>query len=344
MKVCVYAIAKNEEHKVDEWFQRAKEADSVHVLVNNSTDNTAQKLRDLGADVKEIEYELFRFDRARNDSLELVPRDADACVCIDIDEIFEEGWRKKLEEKWRSKKPLHMLNYRLVFSSDEQTGEAIAWFPTPKIHSRHGWKWKYACHEALTWQRKTAFVKDYVDITAVHKQNTATNRANYLPLLKLNTEELPEDPRVWHYYGRELMFKGQYVEAITCLMKHLDISKWHEERCASMRFIARCHWYLGNIEQSKLWLFHACGEAKAREPYVDMAWLCYQLKDWFGVRFFAGIALSIDYRGAYPCEKLAWTDYPQKLYEAGDAACRLQYSTSEKSLDQQEQQVQLAQV
>ena len=29
--------------------------------------------------------------------MELIPDDADICVCTDLDEVFESGWREKLE-------------------------------------------------------------------------------------------------------------------------------------------------------------------------------------------------------------------------------------------------------
>ena len=50
-KVAVYAICKNEEKFVKRWYESVKEADGVFVLDTGSTDNTAEKLRKLGAKV-----------------------------------------------------------------------------------------------------------------------------------------------------------------------------------------------------------------------------------------------------------------------------------------------------
>ena len=33
-----------------------------------------------------------------NEYLKLVPDDADLCVCTDLDEVFETGWRKRIED------------------------------------------------------------------------------------------------------------------------------------------------------------------------------------------------------------------------------------------------------
>ncbi len=40
----------------------------------------------------------WRFDAARNRSLELVPEDVDLCVCTGLDEVFRPGWREVLEQ------------------------------------------------------------------------------------------------------------------------------------------------------------------------------------------------------------------------------------------------------
>lgn len=42
----------------------------------------------------------WRFDVARNKSLNLLPDDVDICVCTDLDEVFNKGWRKELEKNW----------------------------------------------------------------------------------------------------------------------------------------------------------------------------------------------------------------------------------------------------
>ena len=46
-KICVYAIAKNESKFVKRWVDSMQEADAIYVLDTGSTDDTAQKLKDL---------------------------------------------------------------------------------------------------------------------------------------------------------------------------------------------------------------------------------------------------------------------------------------------------------
>ena len=96
-KVCVYAICKNEAQFVDRWMDSMGEADQVVVLDTGSEDSTVERLRARGAEVTVERISPWRFDTARNRSLELVPEDADICVCTDLDEVFHPGWRAALE-------------------------------------------------------------------------------------------------------------------------------------------------------------------------------------------------------------------------------------------------------
>ena len=84
-KVCVYAISKNEEKFVSRWVESMKEADEIYVLDTGSTDDTVNKLKKLGVKVKKKLIKPWRFDKARNESLKLVPKDTDICVCTDLD-------------------------------------------------------------------------------------------------------------------------------------------------------------------------------------------------------------------------------------------------------------------
>lgn len=62
MKVCVYAISKNEEKFVSRWVDSMKEADEIYVLDTGSTDNTVSKLKELGVNVVSKIISPWRFD------------------------------------------------------------------------------------------------------------------------------------------------------------------------------------------------------------------------------------------------------------------------------------------
>lgn len=140
MKIVVYAICKNEEQFVDRWMDSMSEADEIVVLDTGSSDDTVQRLRDRGARVEVEVISPWRFDVARNRSMDLVPEDADICVCTDLDEVFHPGWRALLEAAWRPGDSQAVSRYTWSFNPDGSEG-VVFWYE--KIHARHGWRWTH---------------------------------------------------------------------------------------------------------------------------------------------------------------------------------------------------------
>ena len=147
-KVCVYAICKNESQFANRWMESMSEADLVVVLDTGSTDDTVKRLREAGAQVTVEEIVPWRFDTARNCSLELVPEDADICVCTDLDEVFRPGWREQLERGWKD--GMGQVSYRYTWSFEPDGSEGYV-FWSEKIHARRGYRWTHPVHEVLEW-------------------------------------------------------------------------------------------------------------------------------------------------------------------------------------------------
>jgi len=101
MKIAVYAISKNEEDFVERFCASAKGADMILIADTGSTDNTVAKAREHGATVVDICITPWRFDKARDAALSLIPKDIDVCISLDLDEIMEPGWREEIERVWQ---------------------------------------------------------------------------------------------------------------------------------------------------------------------------------------------------------------------------------------------------
>ena len=149
MKVVVYAICKNERAFADRWMVSMSEADEVYVLDTGSTDGTPQRLEELGAHVTVEAITPWRFDVARNRSLDLVPADADLCVCTDLDEVFQPGWREKVEEAWTPGVDRLLYRYTWNFLPDGREG-MVYWYD--KMHRRWGCRWVNPVHEVLQFE------------------------------------------------------------------------------------------------------------------------------------------------------------------------------------------------
>lgn len=280
-KICVYAITKNEEKFVNRWYNSMKEADEIYVLDTGSTDNTRKILKELGVKVKRKFIKPWRFDKARNEALKLVPTDTDICVSTDLDEVFIPGWRKKLETIWDSNTTQLSYNYNWQLDNNDKP---LVSFYRDKIHTRNDFIWTHPVHEILTYIGNKPQIKKLTDnITLNHYPDTNKSRSSYLSLLELSVKEEPNDDRNMHYLGREYMYYGRWNEAIDTLIKHLKLKSatWKDERCASMRFIARCYKMLKRYDEAYMWLAKAIKEAPyLRDAYMEKALLDYELDNY----------------------------------------------------------------
>lgn len=250
MKIIVYAISKNESKFVERWVNSMSEADGIYVLDTGSCDDTVLKLKKQGVNVKEKIIDPWRFDVARNESLKMIPDDTDICVCTDLNEVFEKGWRKKLESIW--KKGTTRCAYNYNFSLDK-SGKPLVNFYIEKIHTKNDYKWTHPVHEVLTYIGNNKEEKITTDeITLNHYPDIYKSRKSYLPLLELSVKECREYDRNVHYLGREYMYYKMWNKAIDTLIYHLSLKSatWKDERGASMRFIARCYKNLNRYEEA----------------------------------------------------------------------------------------------
>lgn len=339
MKIAVYAICKNEEKFVDRWMDSMGEADEIAVLDTGSSDGTVDRLRARGAEVTVEQITPWRFDRARNRSLELVPPDVDVCVCTDLDEVFHPGWRAALEAAWRPGTGQATYRYTWSFNPDGSEG-VVFWYE--KIHARRGYQWVHPVHEVLRWvgPGQPGPTVEAPGVQLDHHPDPKKSRGQYLPLLELSVEEEPEDDRNVHYLGREYFYRGRWDDCIRTLRRHLSMpsAAWRDERAASMRYIAKCYARKGEPRTARDWYLRAMAEAPhLREAYLDLALQLYEEREWDGVLYFTGCALEITQRPrSYICEAAAWGSLPH------DLRCQAFYHTGRPALALEEARLALA--
>lgn len=305
-KICVYAICKDEAAFAERFLLSMGEADGIYVLDTGSSDGTVGLLRAGGAVVETEIFNPFRFDTARNRALEMVPEDTDICVSADLDEVFEPGWRKKLESAWCGNQT--RAEYDYVYDHDE-TGAPRTVYTREKIHLRHGYRWTRPVHEVLV-SGGAEVVFRIPGIVLHHFPDSKKSRAQYLPLLEISHAENPDDDRTAFWLGREYYFHGRYDECVAALVRHLSMpsARWDEERSASMRLIAESLFRKSAPDAARVWLYRAIAECPGvREPYLHMLRLAYNLHDWPLGLCMADMALRITERsGSYLTEAEAW--------------------------------------
>jgi hypothetical protein len=274
MKICVYAISKNEEQFVERFINSAKDADCIIIADTGSTDNTVQWAEDLGASVYSIHISPWRFDLARNAALALIPSDIDVCVSLDLDEVLEPGWREEIERVWKMGETT-----RLRYGFDWGCGIR---FQYEKIHARSGYHWHHPVHEYPVPDARITEAYAHTEMLLVsHHPDNTKSRGQYMPLLELAVKEDPRCPRNAFYHARELTFHRRWDEAIIALENYLQMPEatWPNERCYAMRLLGQSY------EEKGLdplpWLRRATAEAPGtREPWAALAMACYRRGMW----------------------------------------------------------------
>ena len=315
MKISVYAISKNEAQFVHRWVESMQEADEIYVLDTGSTDGTPQLLRSLGVHVQEQIVSPWRFDTARNLSLDMVSEDTDICVSTDLDEVFHKGWRGPLEQGWLPWVQQAYFRYTWSFTDD---GEEAIVFQREKIHARHGFRWIHPVHEVVEYVGEGSPAVIYLPhVQLDHFPDPTKSRGQYLPLLELAVSESPMDDRCHHYLGREYFFYQRYTDCIHTLQEHLILpsATWADERASSMLYIARSYAALDNQREAQRWFLRACSEAPhLRETWLGWAEYAYSLGDWSGVLYACKRALDITQRPlTYLSDSRCWGSLPYDL-------------------------------
>lgn len=330
MKFGVYTIFKDEEKFARRWIQSCREADFILAVDTGSTDGTADALKDeaaaLGIEITVLDCAVvpWRFDDARNFSLNALPRDLDFCICLDLDEILVSGWKEALALGIAERPDATRLRYNYVWSWNADGSPGLTYY-ADKIHSRAGYQWRNPVHEILERDLRAGDeVQKFISDTIIlHYPDNSKPRSQYLPLMELAVKERPENDRMAHYYGRELFFYNRYEEAIEELRRHLSLRSaiWNEERAASCRYIGDSYWALGDHSEAIKWFFHANDEAKCRENYVRLAQAYRALGRWSECIEFCKSALEYrDRPNGYINDAVTWSSWPNIMLAEARAA------------------------
>lgn len=290
MKIAVTTIAKNEENFAERWAQSAIDADVRFVFDTGSSDRTVDNLEKLGVDVVSHYYSDFRFDRARNDGLRLIPDDVDYVITLDMDEVLQPGWREALE----SAPEADQYTYDYHWSNE-------VYFHGNRCFRRRGFYWKHPVHEVIVPDGFEPKV-EFGGFSIVHLPDASKSRSSYLPLLELAVKESPSDDRLAHYFARELYFTGNWDRAREEFVRHLSMSSWSAERAQSYRYLARMDY------DPERWILRAISETpNRREPWIDL--ISYFKSLSLPVESLVARALTIRSRPVdYMTEASAWDD------------------------------------
>lgn len=321
-KVCVYAICKNEMKFVDKWLNSMSEADYVVVLDTGSTDGTYEFLKN-DPRVTRVEQKVinpWRFDVARNESMKLVPKDAEILVCTDFDELLIPGWCNAVKRNMTEE--FTRLHYLYAWSHNEHGDPALV-FLYDKIHTKD-YHWIYPVHEVLTINDgcKENGIK-IEDVIMLHHYPDNTKPRPYFDLLEVRCQENPNDLLSLYLLAREYGSAGQIEKALEIFLKveqHPQLNMAPVVECATLGLIGDCYKLMGNHEKTIEYYTRCCVKfPKHREAFLSMA-------EYFNSREEYGLAYElVKYALKHSVREHDWAEHEnswlEKPYDILSVAC-----------------------
>lgn len=273
LKIAIYTICKNEANRVERWAASNNEADIRLVCDTGSTDGTQDELRKHGIQVFDIAVDPWRFDVARNSSLNLLPDDIDICIWQDLDEALLPGWRQAIENAWQD--GVTVANHRYRYNNGE-------WQWHYKIHARHECYWKYPVHERLMWregkEEKIIWIPEFF---LDEQQEVKGSRTSYRELLELKIQEGDRDWKTHAFLAGEYQIIGRYDLEVEHRLKAYEMSEdGGIVKSYIARLIAASYGRIGDTVKEDLWYQRGISDSPERETYYYWAMSYHNRKDW----------------------------------------------------------------
>lgn len=268
MILAAYTVALNEAAHVAQWAHATRHFDYRLVVDTGSTDGTPEALEAAGVHVFRATVRPWRFDQARNTALALLPADVDVCLTLDMDELLADDFADTIRQQW----------------ADAHQG----WVPfdtgstwlAPRLHSRHGWVWKYPIHEVLTWVGEGQPRQVTLDTRMWHEPDTAKSRGQYLPMLQQAVREYPDEHRMWTYLVRELWFHQRWTDVLIAAATADRLDGWNVEQAAVCRWASLAAHSLGDHTRADQWADKAVSHSVDPETKHHQALAAYWRSDW----------------------------------------------------------------
>ena len=194
----VYSICKDEINNVERFLNSFGKADYICVLDTGSTDGTWEYLQEQAKSRSNliIDQQIvkpWRYDKARNISMTLIPKETNMFFMADLDEeIREDDWVSKVKDSWDP------LFSRCIYDYNrdlDENGNIIRTIKEYRIHSREWTHWINIVHEAICKDdgEKRFYMEacNPADIVVWHYSKHREN--NYMELCEQDLEEKPDD-------------------------------------------------------------------------------------------------------------------------------------------------------
>lgn len=290
MKIPISAMVfcHNEEENLPALFNSLKDMDEIIIIDHLSTDNTAKKSKELGAQVITVgnlietiteddvnQFELMYgykpiytagntvsdFGRERN--LMVKKCKNDWVYFPDADEVLR--WDFESVQRLMHDYDLIVCDFVHTHTSDGKPGTV---YDTTKLYKKSkGW-WQGRIHEFVNgYQVKTVkAAKMRID----HWQKPKENRKTYLPILEYSCMKEPNS-RSQFYLAREYIASEMWKKAYDMFLISLTTAYNPQEIADSYNYLAVAAWQLGKSRETYSFCFESIKtNPRSRVPYEIM--------------------------------------------------------------------------
>jgi glycosyltransferase involved in cell wall biosynthesis len=269
-------IVKDGEKTLDRCLKSIAEVDEIVVLINQTTDRSAEIARqhtsrvivvpDQAVQTRTPEGEMkFDFAMARNLALSYARQDW--VLTIDADEICHPGFVGLVRKAIPKHPAVSLFEVKFILAQDG------SWVSKPKVFRRKMYFWKSRIHEKL--EPKSLYcrslflyegpVMEHLPVSEAEKE---ARRAQNLELLRVSVKEEPEYIRNARQLGMELFARENYREALKWLELYIQSGVGGAlDRSETLLHMGRCYSGIGVLEDALKYFDLAIAEAPyRREP------------------------------------------------------------------------------
>jgi tetratricopeptide (TPR) repeat protein len=125
----------------------------------------------------------------------------------------------------------------------------------------------------------------------------------------------PENARVLHYLGRQMMYCGMYKSAMRVLSKHISLKDvWIGDLSQSMIYIGDCCGQFERFDEQVAWYNRAFNtDPTRREALIRLCYFYKRQNKPFAVAAYANAALAIPWHGNYTSLAQDYREIPHDM-------------------------------
>lgn len=278
--IAAVLIVKDGEKTLDRCLKSIAEVDDIVVLVNQSTDRTAEIAESHTSKVivvpdaavmtpTETGEPKFHFAQARNLAMSYAKQDW--ILTIDADEIAHPGCIQAVRKAFFRHPGANIFDVKFIVSNEG--GKDQAHLPKPKVFRRGRFEWQSRIHERLVAKHPPAkgqYLEDAVmEHLPLEGADKEARRAQNLELLKVSVKEEPSYLRNARQLGMEYFARENYREALPWLELYVKSGAGGPlDHSETLLHMARCYSGIGVLEDALKYFDRAIETYPTRrEPY-----------------------------------------------------------------------------